>query len=214
MNLKIIKTTFLLILFVSCGNSVELKENPYAGFQGQFPVQAIDFDTVKSRVLGPSCTKCHKRYDNYEVVFEQKDRILSAVISGRMPKNAPALDGELVSVLQSWIDAGAPRGRAVEEEEEVLEPTWESLNKFVFSAKCSICHNPDGQASFLDLNTKDKFFEQKDELLNNFERVRESYLIEVLTSPDEPMPPTWSDLERLSEKEIEVIIKWIENKLP
>ena len=216
MELKLLTLFILLLNLVSCGNSTKFKEDPFTGFQGQFPVEALSFEEIRKNIMQPHCIQCHGNYSNYTTVFKDKDKILSAVLSGRMPKNAPSLGDELKGLLQSWIQAGAPEGArgGDGDEEPKLVATWDSLNRVVFSGKCVLCHNPNGQASFLDLSTRQKFFEKREELLNNFENAQESYLIEVITDPDEPMPPVWSGMERLSEEEVEKIIEWIEKGLP
>jgi mono/diheme cytochrome c family protein len=212
--MKLLLTMTLTCLIVSCGNSTEFKEDPFPGFQGQFPVESLNFASIKNSILKPHCIQCHGNYESYESVFNDREEILSAVLQGRMPKNAAALEDELKGLLQGWVRAGAPLGQSEEEPEVGLEATWESLNREVFAGKCVLCHNPDGQASFLDLSTRQSFFDKREELLNNFENVEESYLIEVITDPDEPMPPSWSGLDRLSEDEVKTIIEWIEKGLP
>ena len=71
-----------------------------------------------------------------------------------------------------------------------------------------------GKQSFLDLSTRQKFFDRRHDLLNNFEDVENSYLIEVITDPDEPMPPPYSNIERLNEEEVKTLIDWIKKGLP
>ena len=68
--------------------------------------------------------------------------------------------------------------------------------------------------NFLDLSTRQNFFDQRHNLLNNFEDVENSYLIEIITDPEEPMPPTWSNIERLNEEEVKTLIEWIKKGLP
>lgn len=140
---------------------------------------------------------------------------MDAVLKGRMPKNAAPLNDNLKGLLNTWVTSGAPRGgQNTSPVGTKLVATWESLSRKVFFPKCVQCHNPNGQASFLDLSTRQKFFDQRDDLLNNFEDVETSYLIEVVTDPDEPMPPSDSNIERLNKEEINTLIEWIKKGLP
>lgn len=80
--------------------------------------------------------------------------------------------------------------------------------------KCIQCHNPDGIAGFLDLSSRQKFFEQRHELLNNFEDVESNHLVKAITGPEASMPPTWSGIEQLNEEEVKTLIEWIKKGLP
>ncbi len=206
------------MFFISCGNSTEFKESPIPQIQRNTPSPVTPtFSDIEERVLKPNCIQCHAGYSDYQVVFSGKEKILEAVLKGTMPKNAPALNNELKSLLNDWVSAGAPFEDDDGEDPPApieLAPTWESLSKNVIFPKCVQCHNPNGQASFLDLSTRQKFFEQRVDYLNNFEDVANSYLLEVINDPDEPMPPVWSNIERLNEKEVKALIEWIENGLP
>lgn len=212
MNILIL--TFTLFL-ASCGNSLEFKEDPSARFRGNFEVRELNFAVVKDRVLKKNCIQCHLAYEDYNTVAADKEKILDAILTDRMPKNAPPLNDNLKSLMVAWVRAGAPAGQLPPDRgSDKLEPTWDSLSKKVFFPKCIQCHNPNGQAKFMDLSTRQRFFEEREYLLNNFEDVENSYLFEILTDPEEPMPPEWSDLGRLSEEELKVIKEWIEKGLP
>ena len=213
--LKKIIIFFTFVQFVSCGNKTEFKEEIPTFTSIRIPLSELSFEKVNTALFQSSCVQCHPGYSDYDTVFNEREKILNAVIENRMPKNAPAASDAQKSLLQAWVRAGAPFGQGDNRPDPiVLEPSWESLSKLVFFPKCVQCHNPNGQASFMDLSDRQKFFEQREYLLNNFENVEESYLIEILRDPQEPMPPEWSDIERLSEKEVEVIIDWIQQGLP
>lgn len=213
--MKTLLGIFTLILLTSCGNSVEFKESPIPEFRGTFPVTALTFENINNQILKPNCIQCHAGYSDYETVFSERENILDAVLKGRMPKNAPALDDDLKALLNAWVKEGAPAGGGnTAPVPTKLVATWESLSKKVIFPKCVQCHNPNGQASFLDLSTRQKFFDQRHDLLNNFEDVENSYLIEVITDPDEPMPPEYSNIERLNEEEVKTLIEWIKKGLP
>ena len=203
------------LLLISCGNSLEFKEDPSTRFRGNFEARDLSFSVIKERILNNNCIQCHKAYDDYQTVLSEKDKILNAVLSDRMPKDAPPLANNLKGLLSAWVKAGAPAGQLPPQQDSgKLEPTWASLSKRVFFPKCVQCHNPNGQAKFMDLSTRQRFFEEREYLLGNFEDVKNSYLLEILTDPNEPMPPEWTDLGRLSEEELKVIKEWIEKGLP
>jgi len=214
MNLSL---KFLILLTViSCSQSSKFEDGPRPRVQGSLSLTDIDFDLIKKEILEPSCLKCHGDYSSYDVVFAARNKILDSVEGNRMPKNSAPLNNELKNLLKTWIDNGAPLGNQNNSNEpsKELVATWESVSTKVIFPKCVQCHNPEGQASFLDLSTRQKFFEQRHELLNNFEDVKNSYLIQVINDPDEPMPPVWSDIERLNETEVKILIEWIQKGLP
>lgn len=200
---------------VACGNSIEFKEKPGDFTSGDFPLSQLNFETINREIMQKSCVKCHKAYGDYDTVFQDRQKIRNSILQNRMPKNAPALSDELKTMIATWVGIGAPRGGSSNDSSpKELEPTWESLSIRVFFPKCVQCHNPGGQASFMDLSTRQKFFEQRHDLLNSFEDVENSYLFEVLNDPDEPMPPVWSGIDVLSENEKSVIKEWVEKGLP
>jgi hypothetical protein len=204
-----------LLSLVACGNSFELKEEQEDFTSGDFPLTNLNFETINREIMQKSCVKCHKAYGNYDAVFQDRQKIRNSILQNRMPKNAPALSDELKTMIATWVGIGAPRGGTNgNEPPKELEPTWESLSIKLFFPKCVQCHNPGGQASFLDISTRQKFWEQRVELLNNFEDVENSYLFEVINDPDEPMPPAFSGIGILSENEKAIIKEWIEKGLP
>jgi len=212
--MKLLILTFLIFL-VSCGNSLEFKEDPSARFRGSFEARDVTFSQIKGQILQNNCIQCHPGYDSYETVFSERNKIVDAVLTDRMPKNAPALNDNLKRLLVGWVRAGAPAGNIPPGSgSDELVATWNSISKKIVFPKCVQCHNPNGQASFMDLSTRQKFFEEREYLLNNFEDVENSYLFEILNDPEEPMPPVWSGIDRLSEEEMKVIKVWIEKGLP
>jgi Planctomycete cytochrome C len=90
---------------------------------------------------------------------------------------------------------------------------WNSISAGIFFPRCMPCHNPRGQARFLDLSSRDSVLAARDKLFN-FADPEASYLIEVIRDPLEPMPPPTSSLRPLSEDEVLVLIDWIAQGLP
>ena len=225
MNLKIFSVlVFACVLFSSCGNYSESK-----GFKeslsGDFNESTgLDFKIVSQEIFSPKCTSCHIQYESYSGVARDLAAIKSAVESDRMPKNSLPLSPALKDLLSRWINAGAPNNVDSQDGNDqtgpvVLAPNWESLSENVFYPKCFACHNPNGQAKFLDLSTRQAFFEARDRdfggvRLLDFEDPEGSYLIEVINDPFEPMPPVWSNIPALKPEEVSTIVDWIRKGLP
>jgi mono/diheme cytochrome c family protein len=216
--MKKIAYIFSALLLLSCGNKTEFKEGSFIPDGGNFAQESVSFSRINSEIMTPHCVKCHPGYSDYRTVASDVKKIVSAVNENRMPKNAPPLDNDLKLLLSVWDAQGTPEGSSSGDDNsdgvEVLAANWSSLSRKVLFPKCVQCHNPNGQAKFLDLSTRQKIFENRKELLNNFEDVENSFLVEVIKDEDEPMPPTWSGIPRLSDKEIEIIIEWIKLGLP
>ena len=82
----------------------------------------------------------------------------------------------------------------------------------VFVPKCQVCHNENGQASFLDLSSREVFL--ANDFLFDTENPGGSYLVEVIEDPEEPMPPTWSNIPVLTDEEKQKVREWIGAGLP
>lgn len=94
-----------------------------------------------------------------------------------------------------------------------LTADWNSLSAGIFVQRCIPCHNPKGQARFLDLSTRENIIAESARLFD-FENPQASYLIEVIRDPLEPMPPKTSSLKPLEEDEVQILIDWIAQGLP
>jgi mono/diheme cytochrome c family protein len=99
-----------------------------------------------------------------------------------------------------------------------LKATSQSLWSLVFNPRCVACHNPSGQARFLDLSSPEVVRSQRDRLFGEEKLIDESepansYLIKVILDPVEPMPPISSGLTQLNKNEITAIEEWIRDGL-
>lgn len=166
------------------------------------------FESLRDLVLTPNCVSCHSGYKNFAEVHASAEAILASVEAGRMPKNAPRLAPAEVEFIREWIDAGKPGPASAP-----VPTEGEKIFAEILGPKCIQCHNPNGQAKFLDLSDRQKIWERRAELLN-FDEPEKSYLMEVITDPDEPMPPAYSNLERLTEEEVARLNDWISRGLP
>lgn len=175
------------------------------------PVRKLEFATIKTEILNKSCLSCHGGYADYNNFFKDKEDALAAIASARMPLGGPALDTDLVNLLQDWIDAGAPEFESDVSNPQILEPTWASIKENIIAPKCLQCH---GSGTFLPLATRQDFFDRRKDLLDDFKDVEDSKLIRRLQSNSNPMPPSWSGLDKLTTEEINIVIQWVEKGLP
>ncbi len=213
----------LMLLLASCGNYSN--ETPFKVREIELSEVELDFATIKSAILTPHCIACHSQYNSYAGTKREISRMISVVNNNRMPKNAPALSSNLKSLLDAWAERGAPEFAGQDPSEPppvVLTPDWKSIAENIIVPKCVVCHNPQGQAKFLDLSSRQVIFDARNELFGDDQKLidldapENSYLISVITDEFEPMPPPppISNFGRLSAEEVSVLTKWIELGLP
>lgn len=209
---------FPLLLIVSCGNSVKFKEKPLIPTRNTETLKTVSFSEVSEKILKPSCIECHAGYSDYSTAYKAKNEILSSVLDHSMPRSAPALSDELKTLLSDWVNSPVSEEDAIgageDEISDELVATWSSLSKKIFFPKCVRCHNSSPGNYLMDLTTRQHFFDRRESLLNNFEDVENSDLVLSVSDREDPMPPKSSKLEMLTDKEINVIIEWIEKGLP
>jgi len=225
-----IAMAFFAILLSSCGNFVHPKGPLSDGGSNLNESGRFEFASLKSAIFdnkaGPHCTTCHSSYDSYSSIRHDLTAISDAINSGQMPKDGPPVSPALRNLLQKWIAAGAPEfaGEApAPAAPEILAPNWRSISENILQPKCVVCHNPKGQAKFLDLSDRLVLFSERDcpegrdcggKKLLDFNKPENSYLLEVISDPEEPMPPVWSKINRLSPLEIKVLSEWIGIGIP
>ncbi len=209
----------VILLLTACGNpSHEVGKQPQNG-----PLSTkVEFASVRDAIFTPHCVGCHGQYSTYGGVKRELPAIWSAVESDRMPKNRPPLSAALKESLKKWIDAGAPEmedgGSEIPEFELAAE--WNSIYGNIIAPKCLVCHNPNGQAKFLDLSTRQSIYDARNRVfatgkkLLDLDNAANSYLLDVINDPVEPMPPPQTNIPRLNTAEIETLTKWIELGLP
>jgi len=225
-NMQLFKLTTILlscVLLSSCGNYLKQKSTePFLSPAAQEKLSS-DFLSVKEIVFSARCISCHQQYNNYQGVVRELSAIQAAVGSNRMPKSGgPLTDGQK-AVLLAWIAKGAPDlvGKPTEPNlPELLEPTWKSVSENIIFPKCLVCHNPQGQAKFLDLSDRQIIFDSRNRVfgdgskLIDFESPEKSYLLQILSDDEEPMPPVWSNIPRLSQDELKTLNQWLSLGLP
>lgn len=179
-----------------------------------FYCQALSFSDVQREIFNPKCVMCHLQYENYGAIRRELNEISAAVETNRMPKIGGPLSEDQKQMLRNWIAAEVPP------ESVQLEANWKSISENIVNPRCLVCHNPRGQAQFLDLSTREAFIKNKDRLFGSGQKLINetqpelSYLIEIVKDDVEPMPPRWSNIRRLNTDEINILMEWIGKSLP
>jgi len=203
----------LSMLAVACGNYDKVTEGPLLD-TSRFGASELNFASVKTQILDASCIRCHPGYSNYNTVKKDINKIVGSVMSNRMPKNSSPLSNELKALLIAYAEAGAPLGSGVDPTPNPLPVSnWNYISEMIIFPKCFVCHNPQGEAKFVDLSTRQAIFEARAELVD-FDNPDESLLLSIVQDEDEPMPPQRSNLERLTQDEIALLREWIRLGLP
>ena len=217
---------FIIFSLCGCGNFFHEKGRSTPQLENESTISqsgTVDFAEIKEKILGPYCIACHSNYANYVSVKNNVAGLLNSVEQNRMPKNSQPLSEELKNLLRIWVAEGANEtltaenspDPTVEEDLSVLRPTWESLSLHVFEPKCLACHNPTGQAKWIDLSNRSSMAKTLIKHID-FKNPEESELVLRLRDPEEPMPPLppQSTLPQLTEEEILIVIEWIQLGLP
>lgn len=220
---KILTIFLSSVLLSSCGNYFDQKTTEPALNQSTQEKLSSDFSSVKEIVFSARCVSCHQQYNNYQGVIRELSAIQAAVNSNRMPKSGGPLTDSQKVILATWIAKGAPDQAGHPSEPNlpvVLEPTWKSLSENVIFPKCLVCHNPQGQAKFLDLSNRQIIFDSRDRVFGNGTKLIDldspdkSYLLQILNDDEEPMPPVWSNIPRLTQDELKTLNQWLSRGLP
>ena len=218
------------LVFVGCGNYTN-KKNETTTDNSNKTIEKItsdlDYASIKSSIFTPHCIRCHFQYENYSSVKEDLSKIRSSVLSDRMPRNASPLSSDLKQILIQWIDSGALESANMDllpkpqpQDENLLVASWASVSKNILVPKCLVCHNPSGEANFLDLSTRQAIFSNRNRTFSgvkllNFDDPDQSYFIQVILDPLEPMPPiNRVNISRLNEQEVSTLKEWFRLGMP
>ena len=160
MKIKILLFIVFILGLSACGNYYQKKDqdSPSIPSPDQKANQnaGIAFETVKKTIFEPSCIKCHQNYNFYDSVKQDLNSIVQNIETDRMPKNASPLTGEQKKLLAEWVADGAKNTVATDDKpkpalpipDDKLMPSWTSLSRKIFFARCTTCHNPNGEAKF------------------------------------------------------------------
>lgn len=221
--MELIILTLSYVFLSSCGNYLDRKSATESFDKPTQEKITPDFALVQEVILSARCISCHQQYSSYQGVIRELSAIQNAVATNRMPKSGGPLTDNQKAILALWISSGVPEKVGSPNNPTTpnpLEANWKSISENIIYPKCLVCHNPQGQAKFLDLSSRQVIFDQRnrvfgvDSKLINFESPEESYFLEVLLDSEEPMPPSWSNIPGLNMNEFKVLNEWIVLGLP
>jgi uncharacterized membrane protein len=132
---------------------------------------APGWDVVNRAVIQPSCVTCHATqqptFNSYSEAFNARELIRQAALgpSPIMPLSpAPGLSANQKTLLQRWLDLGAPETAPPAGAAPSPSPspsggdvTWSVLKEKVLTPSCLGCHFPQNQNNLSDLSTYDLF---------------------------------------------------------
>jgi hypothetical protein len=103
------------VFFFSCNKS---STTPPSGGGGSVDCNTVKFSSSVLPLITSKCATagCHDAASSngpgplisYASIFASRNSILSAVTANRMPQGGPPLSSQEKSILNCWIDAGAP----------------------------------------------------------------------------------------------------------
>jgi mono/diheme cytochrome c family protein len=161
-------------------------------------VVAGSFEEVKQKILVPHCLKCHQDVANEKVLMEwitpakpEESPFYLAIKSGEMPQESSPLSADEQALVEKYISSMKP------EAEVEIATTFAEINTNILAPKCLDCHKKMGD---------------------------ETLLISKWVTPGDPensrmyksivngsMP---KKAERLSDKEIQAIARYIKSLKP
>lgn len=209
-------------LALSCAPIHERGARPYPD-KSHYKAEELGFNTVKNRVLRPSCIGCHGdgggvNLESYEKVRANLEGIRkTALLNQSMPKRpVPPLSSYQMGLLNAWLEAGAPLSAPEDEPSPPpLLPTYESIRANVLVPKCLICHSPGKAVARVPLVTIDDLLDSPLEIVIPGKPDESGLVISITRDDDKIMPPLKgtdgkpSGAVRLSSEEIAAIKEWI-----
>ena len=204
---------------------------------GGFDKTTMDFSTVQQQVFIPRCVGCHGatgaragvRLDSFEHVQDNLAGIRQTVlVEGSMPKGGP-LTGDQTSLLQAWLDLGAPEkaqapgGSAAgtpvpapapaptpsAEPAPEPEPTFAYIKDVLFTQHaCFQCHGAGKRVADIPLDTIDDLKIPGNELVVPGDPDG-SELVQVLVKPVRGRMPPVSRDPGLSAADVAIVREWI-----
>lgn len=212
-----------LVFLIALGSfscSYRIDKNPATSeSMPSFTKGELSYALVDQYVLAPKCIQCHGNSGgiNLENYSEVKRNIrgveAAALVTFAMPKSpVTALSEAQRAMLQDWISIGAPEfpNGGIETPPPPLAPTFASIHDQIFAAKCMLCHNPNGSAKKVSLDTAADLLAAPNDLVLPGDPDNSYLTIIISPGARRPMPPASSGIS-LSEDEVNVIKEWIKN---
>lgn len=224
---KFIFIFFISFLFVACSFERLKQVTGEDDFAPLGKDQIIDYAWVQQNIyVAGRCTNCHGAWANltstsYPEVMSRTalsgkkyivpgdpgaSAIFDEINSGRMPKNGARLSQNRIDGLVLWIQQGAIEGGIVKPkpEDPLTDLDFQLINKKIIQPYCISCHSPGGEADYVDFST----YEGVKAKLNLADPKNSRIYKSVLSGR---MP---QNQPRLSDDNIKLILKWIENGAP
>lgn len=213
---------FISTLLFGCSYS-KMKDPALEGNNSRFSLPAdqranLSYAYLAQNVLTPKCVSCHGTsggvsLESYQAVVGHAANVKKTVFETHtMPKNGSLSEREM-SVLWTWIEMGMPeqaQGGGPGDTPIPLGPTFESIDKNIFQAKCVTCHSPAGTGKRIPLG-KDDLLNSPLELVIPGNADESGLVIAVERADDKRMPPASEGYSALKPEERQAIRDWIQN---
>ncbi len=176
----------------------------------------LSFNYVYQNVFATNCVSCHGnsggvRLETYSDVLANLDKIKKTVFEDHsMPKRG-SLTSEQLEILGAWIEMGTPaqpQSGAPEAPPEVIQPTFDSINKNIFQITCVKCHSPGNSAKRV-LLTKEALLNSPLDLVLPGNADESGLVIDLERKDDKRMPPEKDGYAKLKDEQIKAIRDWI-----
>ncbi len=199
---------FMVLAVVGC--KVETGTDESSRFKViNYSMDQVNFTLVRDQVLKPQCMQCHSWAGNEAEVLKRivpgdptNSELYKLVQSGQMPASSPRLTDQSMNLIRQYI----MKLSGIQPQKPVpLEPKYSSLKANLFEKSCTRCHNPDVQAKHPDrplLTDKESIINRYDDIVYSMTDAWDTY--------DNEMPPTKSNIPRVSPEVLEMFKKWKE----
>lgn len=205
------KIFFFSALLVLTGCKIETGTDESSRFKVfNYALGSVDFNVLKENVLKSQCIQCHSwAISETEVAKRivpgnpEASALYRVVKSGQMPSGKPRLTDQALVLVEQYILHVSPD---VIIKPIPLAPTYASLKVNLFEQSCVRCHNPDVKKAHPNrplLDSKEAIIARYDDVLYS--------VTDAWNMNDNEMPPERSDVPRLTEEMIKVLIEWKES---
>ena len=222
MKLRLLRFPLLAVMLLSGCNYDILKDDRRARTPVSLPPEQkaqLSYAYIYQNVFKAKCVSCHGASGgvNLETFGSTKAHlreIQTAVFDTHsMPKQS-SLSTEESGILRAWLEIGAPenssRGTQPPPTEEPLQPTFDSISKNVFNAKCVTCHSSIGQGHRVLLD-KASLLNSPLQLVIPGNADDSGLVIDIERNDDKRMPPAADGYSELKPEEKKAIRDWITN---
>jgi len=232
LDLRAIRRTAIIMVTMLAGCNYNQTKGSGDGLSGglQSGGRVPGYTEVFNTVLSTNCAGCHGSAGGVSVttlpsVRANLGRIQDAVSARRMPP-AGMPEGARQTLLQ-WLQAGAPENVVITTAPTppvnpppvptptplALSANYSSLAP-IFQRSCTPCHNAQGSARFLPLESYEDV--TSTEVVDTEDPERSLLYEKIIPGNGRPpqMPPARSPFQALSTIETQTILTWIRNGVP